>query len=224
MKKYNYKNSIIELKIRGEKSVAKIEQIVENFDKQDQTYLTGSLIKSEALRMTGSQIEETIPLLGQEGGEALDATAFLESVMEESKNSLILVLDLVNYRYGRGSGTVFEFFNPPNRRAFGYSPKKRILCHKVVDEGREKHSDDFSSDDAERFVTSSQVGEKLVEAHENFKKETKEGKAVVKKMLKLLATSRKQISALRNTLKGELDNPDDVYNIIPRRSRKSNQA
>ena len=221
MKKYKFKNAITELKVRGEKKVIKIEQILENFEKQDQTYLAGSLIKVEALRVTGSQIGETIPLLGQEGGEALDATAFLDSVMKESGNSLISVLDLVNYRYGRGSGTVFEFFNPPNQRAFGYSPKKRLVCHKVVDEGHEKYSEDFGPDDAERFVTARQVEEKLVEANENFKKETKEGKAVVKNMLKLLATSRKQISALRNTLKGELDNPDDVYNIIPRRSKKS---
>ena len=217
MNKSKLKNTIMDLKERAEAMVAKVAGILNAFDKLDKTNLIGSTVFAETLRVSAVKISEEIHRLVKEGGEALVSASVREDVMDESKVVLCSVLELVRYRYGSDSANIFEFFTPPNKRSFRYTVPKRLNCHEIVDQAHNRHKDDFSPVQTERFVAAKQVGEKLAEAHENYGKEMGEGKEVIDKMLKLLATSRKQISALRNTLKGELDNSDDVYNIIPRK-------
>ena len=221
MKKHEFRNSILDLEKRAEKTRAEGTEILEAFDNLNKTKLIGSSVIAEILRETISQIDKEIPRLVKEGTEVLVAASVLEEIMDKSKKKFILCLELLNYRYGTGNVKIYEFFMTANQRSFGYTAPKRLNCHKIVDEAFKRHQEDFTSVEAERFVVAAQVGKNLAKALEKYKAEASEGKDKLKTMSKLLAIYRKKLSLLRMVLKGELDKPDDVYDIIPRRPRKS---
>ena len=170
MRKSKIEKALENLKGRGEAALGTGRRIIMELGKYTAGgRLPGSRDAGERLGETLDRIEERgLPSLQKELGEALVSAARVLDAMDESRDALGKVLELVNYRYGTGVETVFEYFTPPNRRAFGQTSDKRLLAHSRLAEAFERHSEDFREDDAQRFTRAAAAGRDLEAAHLEF--------------------------------------------------------
>ena len=157
------------------------------------------------------------PNLQKELGEALIAAVKLFEKMDKSELSLKRILTILNFLYNQRKPDISVFVSPPSVHGFGYKPNARLDTHLRVEEGLERHQDDFTSDMVADFDKAKEAGLELREAWESFKKEESESAVVIKDCLDILPEYGKLKRKIRNMLKGELENPSDAYLYVPKR-------
>ena len=168
--------------------------------------------------------DDLLPALQKETGEAFVIADKVLEKMDASSEIMSKLKSLLEYLFGIGNPLILEFISPANWRGLGQTPILRIESHHRIDEAFLRHPDFFSELMAQDFETSRVTGAELEVDWNNLLKEEKEAREVMEDCINTLADYRKLRRKIRNSLKGELADPQDAYKYIPKRKMKKRSS
>ena len=170
-----------------------------------------------ALNAIAIVFEDLLLRLPKESTEAMVAAAELLKSMKLSLETLRTILSLLKYFFGDNNPIIKEFISPDNWRGFGHTPGSRLISHKLVNRTFNEQRSDFPEYMVKDFEAAEVAGTDLEEKNISFLKEDREARKIIEEAIDAISEYKKLRRKIRNWLKSELDDPQDVYKYIPKR-------